>query len=70
MLLPESLTLINTLIMSGERRIQTRHENVVKVIAKFIRKEVYISSPVLGFELRVFTLSHCTSPIIVKGFLR
>jgi hypothetical protein len=25
---------------------------------------------VLGLELRVFTLSHSTSPIFVKGFLR
>jgi hypothetical protein len=25
---------------------------------------------VLGLELRAFTLSHSTSPIFVKGFLR
>jgi hypothetical protein len=31
---------------------------------------IYIFFPVLGLELRAFTLSHSTSPIFVKGFLR
>jgi hypothetical protein len=30
----------------------------------------FLSSAVLGLELRAFTLSHSTSPIFVKGFSR
>jgi hypothetical protein len=30
----------------------------------------FFFSSVLGLELRVFTLSHSTSPIFVKGFSR
>jgi hypothetical protein len=37
----ESLTLLNTLVLAfSKRRIQARHENVVKVIVKFIRKGI------------------------------
>jgi hypothetical protein len=38
-MLPESLVLVCTSVLaSSERRIQARHENVMKVIVKFIRK--------------------------------
>jgi hypothetical protein len=40
-MLPENLELINTMVFASvKRRIQVRHENVVKVIVKYIRKGI------------------------------